>query len=145
MALSKKSRETILSLLEMRRDQEACNVKRALRSAEYKRGMAAEVEYVRVKRESVKQLQAIIDELNGDSEDAVLSDREFWVMMDALYDKVAWLENMDADLRRDKRKMIIGIPNVAMKLDEIGEERTVLDGVIDKMAAMFGGGDTGDG
>lgn len=145
MALSKKSRETILSLLELRRDQEACNVKRAVRSAEYKRGMPAEVEYVRMKKASVKQLQGIIDELNGDSEDGVLSNREFWVMMDALYDKVVWLENVAADLRRGKNKTIIDDWDVGKQIDEIDEERTVLAGVIDKMAAMFGGGDTGDG
>lgn len=61
--ISNESYQLIHGLLGSRRDQEACNVKNALKSEGYKRGNATMIEYVEQRRKSVQLCQQAIDEL----------------------------------------------------------------------------------
>ena len=63
--ISRESWQLINGMLGARRDQEACNVKNALRSDGYKRGNRTMIEYVERKREAVKMTQRAIDELKA--------------------------------------------------------------------------------
>lgn len=61
--MSKESLQLIHGMLGSRRDQEAGNVKKALRSEGYKLGNRTMIEYVEQKRKSVRMIQTAIDEL----------------------------------------------------------------------------------
>ena len=66
--ISDMSYQLIHGLLGSRRDQEACNVKNALKSEGYKRGNKTMIEYVEQKRKSVQMCQTAIDELKRERE-----------------------------------------------------------------------------
>ena len=63
--LSKESWQLINGMLGSRRDQEAGNVKKALKSEGYKLGNQTMIEYVEEKRRSVRMTQTAINELKA--------------------------------------------------------------------------------
>lgn len=148
--ISNESYQLIHGLLGSRRDQEACNVKNALKSEGYKRGNQTMVEYVAQKRKSVQLCQQAIDELKDAREkeqivrDAdretmkwTMTEEEYTALRDAVCFQLRLIHEAD-DMFRRCLLPEMGIEQKKAVMECYGRKCILLAGALDKITEAYG-------